>query len=288
MSLERRHGVAAARRPGGPAGRGATGRAAAEVEAVLGGERRRPDDRPYRRRDRQPDPVAGQEAVGGRPERRRGRRWTRPGSSGAGSACDVAVGQVEDPGRHLERRPVGRHVLEADDRGRDRRPATPRRARRPRPRRRRAPRPSGAEVKIGISASSGREVAGEAVRARSRRPTTAPARVPTVARWRNRSTAGASPVAARRAAAPTSGSGPGARWSTRSVDPGRRPRRHGEPLARARPTGNGSGRISVVAEQRRAAGSSITPLSTPFSQWSKKRTSSWCQSRFGPGYASSG
>ena len=46
--------------------------------------------------------------------------------------------------------------------------------------------------------------------------------------------------------------------------------------------GNGSGSAQSWRKATRP-GSSITPLSTPFSQWSKKRTISWCQSTFGPG-----
>ena len=222
--------------------------------------------------------MARQESVGGRahrdPDARDDARLER-----RGRGVRVAVGQVEDPGRDLGRRPVRGDVAEPDDRGRDRRarlPGEDRRReaddverlleRRARERRDRA-----------IRRAGGR---GPGRSARRRRPTTAPPAC--------RSSAGAGSARRRarcrrrRPRPPTSGSAPG-----RQVEdslPGVRPAATTAARAtrRARSPGTAPDR-RTRGGRATSPGSSITPLSMPLSQWSKNRTISWSQSRFGPG-----
>ena len=52
------------------------------------GIRRRPDDRPGRRRDRDADPVAGQQAIAGRPQRRRGPPRRARARAAPGRSCE--------------------------------------------------------------------------------------------------------------------------------------------------------------------------------------------------------
>ena len=223
-----------------PAARAATGSPAPRCSSNVAGYGRRPDDRPGRRRDGDPDPMPGLEPVAGVAQRHADLSTT-PGHQRLGCSSDRAMGEVQDPGAHLGRRPVRGDVGQPHDGRRDRR-------RRPRgggrPRARPGSRSARRAARSCRSARGSRPAGGRAP-ARSacrRRPTTAPPRVPTVGRCRYVSSPAATASAASSTeSGPTSGSRP-------AVEPPRgrddAPDAGNAGVARHRPghaTGNGSG-----------------------------------------------
>ena len=223
--------------------------------------------------------MAGQEAVARRSQRDADLGARSPGSSGAGSECGVAMGQVQDPRRHLRRRAVGGDVAQADDGRRDRRARLPGQHRNREAedverlverlggeRRDRAPRRGGGRAARPFGALPA--------------PHDSAARVPVVGRCRKRSTA--APHGASVDEPPDERQLAGAEVEDPFAGARRRPGRLGRSIAPARRPGT----ARAAAYSRRKAtspGSSITPLSMPLSQWSKNRTISCSQSRFGPG-----
>ena len=191
-----------------------------------------------------------------------------------------AMGEVQDPGAHPRRRPVRRHVGQADDGGRDGRVDR--------------------EVQDRDRLAQDRERLDEG-RARERRARCAssgrrsrasPFGIPPAPQDRlpRVPTVGSVPIGVdrRRATGPRSTSRPasGSRPALERGTAGRRSpdagRRRPPASAPATPPGTPPARRSR-ARTRRPRGSSSSPFGSSRSQRSKNRTTSWSSSRFGPG-----
>ncbi len=193
----------------------------------------------------------------------------------------AAVGQVEDPGSDLGRRAVRGHIGQPDHRGRDRR-----RDREMEDDLRHAEDLERRLERLGGVGRAERLVRSEVACQAVRRAAGAPRQGGPRPDRR--------PVAVSVHPGRCRGDGPLGRQACRRGAPTRRrtaipasPRRDaGTPSppasAPATAAGNGSGSAYSRSNQT-TAGSLSAPFGIPFSQRSKKRTSSWRSSRFGPG-----